>query len=151
TRVAADLDILDEHGTVVLTVRGLEMRIAQTSERDRVLSERLLTIDWQQRDLPEASYADPGAWLLIAAATDADVVTTKLTDALKLSGAECTSMSWPQPADPAPNVSQLREYLGSTVFDGVVVLTGPKNGNADEESAVRGSEYVRHLVRIVRE
>ena len=57
--VAADLDILDEHGAVLLTVRGLEMGSPQTSERDRVLDERLLTIDWQQRDLPEASHADP--------------------------------------------------------------------------------------------
>jgi polyketide synthase 5 len=150
TGVGADLDILDEHGTVLLTVRGLEMGIAQTSERDRVLSERLLTIDWQQRDLPEASYADPGAWLLIATSTT-DIVATRLTDALKLGGAQCTSMIWPQPAEPAPNASRLRDYLGSNVLDGVVVLTEPENGNPDEECAVRGRECVRHLVRIVRE
>jgi polyketide synthase 5 len=151
TGVRADLDILDEHGTVLLTVRGLEMSIAETSERERLLSERLLTIDWQRRDLPEASHADPGAWLLIDASTAADVAATKLADALKLSGAQCTSMLWPQSAEPAPNASALRDYVGSNVLDGVVVLTGPKDGDPDEQSAARGGEYVRHLVRIFRE
>ncbi len=151
TGIGADLDILDEHGTVLLTVRGLEMGIAQASERDRVLSERLLTIDWQQRDLPEASHAEPGAWLLIAASTAADVVATELADALKGGGAQCTSMLWPQAGEPMPDVSWLRDYLGSNVLDGVVVLTGPTDGDADEQCAVRGGEHVRHLVRIVRE
>jgi polyketide synthase 5 len=151
TGIGADLDILDEHGTVLLTVRGLEMGVAQTSERDRVLSERLLTIDWQQRDLPEASHAEPGVWLLIAASTAADVVAAKLAGALKGNGAQCTSMLWPQAGEPMPDVSWLRDYLGSNVLDGVVVLTGPSDGDADEQCAVRGGEYVRHLVRIVRE
>ena len=50
--VEADLDVLDEHGTVLLTVRGLQMGtgVSESSERDRVLGERLLTIEWQQRD-----------------------------------------------------------------------------------------------------
>jgi polyketide synthase 5 len=150
-RVGADLDIVDEHGTVLLTVRGLEMGIAQTSGRDRVLGERLLTIDWQQRELPEESYADPGAWLLIATSSTADVVATKLADTLKLGGAQCTSMLWSPSAEPAPGISWLTDYLGSNVLDGVVVVTGPNNGDANEECAVRGSESVRHLVRIVRE
>jgi polyketide synthase 5 len=49
------------------------------------------------------------------------------------------------------NAARLRDYLANNVLDGVVVLTGPKNGNPDDECAVRGGEYVRHLVRIVRE
>ena len=32
---------------------------SQTSERDRVLGERLLTIEWQQRELPETSHGRP--------------------------------------------------------------------------------------------
>ena len=53
--VEADLDVLDEHGTVLLTVRGLRMGTggSQNEHRDRVLGERLLTIEWQQRELPE--------------------------------------------------------------------------------------------------
>ena len=33
----------------------------------------------------------------------------------------------------------------------MVILAGPKNGDPDEECAVRGEDYVRHLVRIARE
>ena len=36
-------------------------------------------------------------------------------------------------------------------FTGVVVLTGPKNGDAEDQSALLGREYVQHLVRIARE
>ena len=48
--VEADLDVLDESGTVVLIARGLRMgsRAGESSERERVLAERLLTIEWQQ-------------------------------------------------------------------------------------------------------
>jgi acyl transferase domain-containing protein/acyl carrier protein len=151
TGVAADLDILDEHGAVLLTLRGLEMGISHTGERDRVLSERLLTIEWQQRDLPETSHADPGAWLLIATSTTADAVANNLADALKLTGAQCQLMPWPQSAEHVSNASELRDYLGSNVLDGMVVLAGPQNGNPNEECAVRGRDYVGHLVRIVRE
>ena len=153
TGVEADLEILDEHGTALLTLRGLEMGIgfSETSERNRVLSDRLLTIEWQQRDLPEVSHAEPGTWLLISTSTTADVVASKLTDILKLNGAQCTSMSWPQCAEHLLNAARLRDYLAANVLDGVVVLTGPKNGNPDDESPARGGEYVRHLVRIVRE
>ena len=33
----------------------------------------------------------------------------------------------------------------------MVILAGPKNGDPDEECAVRGEDYVRHMVRIARE
>ena len=33
----------------------------------------------------------------------------------------------------------------------MVVLTGPKNGDADDQSPLLGREYVQHLVRITRE
>ncbi len=151
TGVAADLDILDEHGTVLLTLRGLEMGISQTSERDRMLDERLLTIEWQQRELPETSHADPGSWLLIAASSSADVVANKLADALKLAGAQCTSMLWSRSADATSNASQLREYLSSNVIDGLVVLAGSEHDKPDQECAIRGRECVRHLARIARE
>ena len=66
----ADLDVLDEHGTVLLTVRGLRMGTGttETGERERVLSERLLTLEWQQRTLPEVASGcqnEAGSWLLI--------------------------------------------------------------------------------------
>ena len=33
----------------------------------------------------------------------------------------------------------------------MVILTGPKNGDADDQSPLLGREYVQHLVRITRE
>jgi polyketide synthase 5 len=151
--VDADLDVLDEHGTVLLAVRGLQMGtgVSQTSERERVLSERLLTVDWRRCDLPEATHVDAGKWLLVSTSTTADVLATKLTDALNLLGAEPTTMVWPQKADHRAIAEQLGTQLAAGGFTGVVVLTGPKNGDPDEECAFRGRQYVEHLVRIARE
>jgi polyketide synthase 5 len=153
TGVEADLDVLDKHGTVLLTVHGLQFGTgaSENGHDDRVLNERLLTIEWQQRESPEVVQADLGAWLLISTSATADVIATKLTDALKLTGAECTSMSWPQHADHLLDIERLRDHIGGNGFTEVVVLTGPKNGNPDEECALLGREYVQHLVRIARE
>jgi len=151
--IEADLDILDENGAVVLAVRGLQMGtgVSQTSERDRVLGERLLTIEWQQRELPETSHAEPGTWLLISTSDACDMMATELTDALKVHDAQSTTMSWPHQADHAAQAQRLRDQLEAGGFTGVVVLTAPQNGTPDEESGVRGGEYVKHLVRIARE
>ena len=150
--VEADLDVLDEHGAVLLTVQGLRLGTAASGSGhdDRVLAERLLTIEWRQRELPEVEYADAGTWLLISTTT-ADVVATTLTDALKNHGAHCTTMCWPQHADPTSNAEQLRNHLRVGGLTGVVILTGPKNGDAEDQSPLLGAEYVRHLVRITRE
>ena len=66
--IEADLDVLDEHGTVLLAVRGLQMGtgVSESADRDRVLNERLLTIEWQQRELPEEDHAEAGTWLLVS-------------------------------------------------------------------------------------
>ena len=79
--VEADLDVLDEHGTVLLAVQGLRLGTgaSEESHKDRVLGERLLTIEWRQRQLPELAHADAGTWLLISV-TATDVVATALTD-----------------------------------------------------------------------
>ncbi len=153
TSIEADLDVLDEHGTVVLAVRGLQMGTgaSATSERDRILGERLLTIEWQQRELPDKTVTEPGTWLLISTCDAADMAATELTDALKMHDAQCTTMSWPQHADHAAQAQRLRDQFEAGAFTGVVVLTGPKDGHPDEEFAVRGAEYVKHVVRIARE
>ena len=116
-----------------------------------MLAERLLTIEWRQRELPEVEYADAGTWLLISTTATADVVATTLTDGLKNHGAQCTTMCWPQHADHTSNAEQLRNHLRAGGFTGVVILTGPKNGDAEDQSPLLGSEYVQHLVRITRE
>ena len=105
----ADLDVLDEHGTVLLTVRGLRMGTgtSESSERDRVFSERLLTIEWQQRGLPEVAYADAGSWLLIDTSDAADLLATTLTDALKSQGARMRQPALVEEVDPAANLERL--------------------------------------------
>ena len=85
---------MDEHGTVLLTMQGLQIGTGapEDANRDRVLNERLLTVDWQRRELPEGDPVDAGRWLLISTSATADIVATTLTDSLKLLGAECTTM-----------------------------------------------------------
>ncbi|KUI02474.1 type I polyketide synthase [Mycobacterium sp. IS-3022] len=150
--VEADIDVLDEHGTVMLAVQGLRLGAgdSEKGQRERVLAERLLTIEWQPKELPETEHVDAGSWLLISTAT-ADQVATELTDALKAFGAQCTSMCWPQHADHSSNAEQLGNHLRTGGFTGVVILTAPRNGAGDDQSAKLGQEYVRHLVRITRE
>jgi polyketide synthase 5 len=153
TGVEADIDVLDEHGMVLLAVQGLRLGtgVSGNAHNDRVLAERLLTIEWRQRQLPEAEHTDAGTWLLISTTATADVVATTLTDALKNQGAQCTTMCWPQHADHTSNTDQLGNHLRAGGFTGVVILTGPKNGDAEDRSPLLGREYVQHLVRITRE
>jgi polyketide synthase 5 len=150
--IEADLDLLDEHGTVLLAVRGLRMGTGASEEgyKDRVLGQRLLTIEWRQRQLPELAAADAGTWLLISA-TATDVVATALTEALKNHDAQCTTMCWPQHADVTANAEELGNHLRAGRFTGVVVLTGPNSGHAEDQSPLVGCEYVQHLVHIARE
>ncbi|HEY0688292.1 MAG TPA: polyketide synthase dehydratase domain-containing protein, partial [Kribbella sp.] len=150
--IEADLELLDEHGTVLLAVQGLRLGRGASEEnhKDRTLGERLLTIEWRQGQLPELPHADAGTWLLISA-TATDVVTTALTDALKNHGAQCTTMCWPQQADFTANAEELRNHLRPGGFSGVVILTGPKNGDAEDQSPLLGRECVQHLVHITRE
>ena len=151
--VEADLEVLDEQGAVLLSVQGLRLGsgVSEKRQADRVLGERLLTIEWQQRELPEVDHTDTGAWLLINTTDNGDLVVSSLTDALKSAGAECTTLAWPQHGDHQANAELLTSYLGGQRFTGVVVLTGPKNGNPDEQSGLRGEAYVRQMVRIARE
>ncbi|MGH3969204.1 MAG: acyltransferase domain-containing protein, partial [Mycobacterium sp.] len=55
--VEADLDVLDEHGTILLAVQGLRLGTGEIARNDQGLAERLLTIEWRQRELPEVEYA----------------------------------------------------------------------------------------------
>ena len=100
--------------------------------------------------MPELSHADAGTWLLISA-TATDVVATALTDSLKSHGAQCTSMCWLQQADVTANAEEIRNHLRAGGFSGVVILTGPKNGDAPDQSPLLGRECVEHLVHITRE
>ncbi|MFV8315907.1 sulfolipid-1 biosynthesis phthioceranic/hydroxyphthioceranic acid synthase [Mycobacterium sp. 23] len=154
TGVTADIDILDEHGTVLVAVRGLQMGTGASpgSERDRVLAERLLTIEWQQRDLSDKAVTEPGNWLLVSTSDAADMMATQLTDTLKMHDSDSTTISWLLNDDHQAQAAVLREQLSANAFSGVVVLTAPKSADTEAGSPVdRGREYVEHVVRIARE
>jgi acyl transferase domain-containing protein/acyl carrier protein len=147
----ADLDVFDENGTLLLTVRGLQLGsgVTERTARQRVLAERLLTIDWQQRELPAVEDADAGTWLLVITSDTDDLLPVGLADALKTQGAQCKTLHWRQHTDHAASAEQLRVQMSGA--SGVVVITGPAAGDADEQCLTRGREHVRHLVRIARE
>lgn len=148
--VEADIEVLDERGAVLLLIEGLRMGAgSEKVRRDRLMAERLLTIEWQQSELPESKYSDAGVWLLINA--DADKMTDALAGALKDIGAQSSTLSWSLDADHAHSVEQLNDQLRAGGFTGVVVLAGMKNGHTGDQSPLLGREYVRHLVRITRE
>jgi polyketide synthase 5 len=151
--VEADLDILDKHGSVLLTVRGLQMGtgLSPRATRARVMAERLLTVEWQQRDLPEVGSPETGAWLLVNTSDATEPMATALADAMKSHEAECTILSWRPQADHRAMAERLRREIEKGQYAGMVILAGSNNGRADGESAARGGEQVRHLVRIARE
>jgi polyketide synthase 5 len=150
--VEADIDVLDEHGTVLLAVRGLRMGagVSEEGQQDRVLAGRLLTVEWRQRELPDVEYADGGSWLLITTTPTADTVANTLADALKTHGAQCTTMNWPQEADPSAASDELAGHLRTGGLNGVVIVTGPNTGRTEDLEPSLGCENVQHLVRIAR-
>ncbi|WP_370629586.1 sulfolipid-1 biosynthesis phthioceranic/hydroxyphthioceranic acid synthase [Mycolicibacterium sp. BK634] len=151
--IEADLDVLDQDGTVLLSVRGLICGTGESEEaqQERLLGERLLAIEWQQRQLPEPTHVDAGTWLLISTTATADLLGNALTDTLKNQGAQCNTMSWPPNADHASHTTHLAEHLRSGKVTGAVILTGPKTSEGSDQSPLVGSEYVQHLARITRE
>ncbi|MCV7076907.1 sulfolipid-1 biosynthesis phthioceranic/hydroxyphthioceranic acid synthase [Mycobacterium szulgai] len=153
TEAEADLDLLDEHGTVLLSVQGLQVAsgVSGTGTSNRLLNERLLSIEWQQRTLPEVALADATTWLLISISDVADQFANNLTDALKSQRAQCTTLHWPQEGEWFANPGRLGAQLRANPVGGVVVLYPPAIGDADEGSLLLGREQVGLLVRIARE
>nr|WP_255503193.1 type I polyketide synthase [Mycolicibacterium sp. CR10] len=150
--VEADLDVLDEHGAVLLTVQGLRLGtgISENGHHDRLLARRLLTVDWRHRELPELDHGDAGNWVLISTTADNPMVTS-VAESLKVLGAPSITKHWPPDADHASHGQELDNQLSAGGFAGVVVLAGPPSGAAEDQAPLRGREYVRHLVRIIRE
>jgi acyl transferase domain-containing protein/acyl carrier protein len=151
--VEVNLEVLDELGTVLLSVTGLRLGTggSEQAQPDRLLSERLLTIEWQPRELPEVDHVDAGSWLLINTSDNGDMLCAGLGDALKSAGADCTTMAWPQHSDRKANTELLASYLGEQPLTGVVVVTPPTSGGRDGEAGVCGGDWVRHVVRVARE
>nr|WP_204807610.1 type I polyketide synthase [Mycobacterium riyadhense] len=134
SNVEADIDVLDERGKVLLEARGLLMGtgFSESADRDRLLGERLLGIEWQARELPETT-AGPGRWLLISLSDDPLV--TGLAEALRRRGGEASSMGW----------RQTRAPIRLAGFTSVVVLA------ATTGTDPRSSDCVRDLIHIARE
>jgi polyketide synthase 5 len=153
TGLDADLDVIDAHGTVLLTARGLQMGtgVSEVSNRDRLLGASLLSIEWQRQALPAADRVETGKWLLVNTSDESDLLATKLTDTFKLHDREVTSVLWPARADARASTERFSRYLCEDEFAGVVVLTTPGNGTVDAQSLTTGREQVGHLVRIARE
>jgi polyketide synthase 5 len=155
--IEADLDVLDEHGAVLLAVQGLRFGTGASEDdyKDRVLAERLLTVEWQQQKLPELPHIDAGAWLLISTTATADGLATSVADALKNQAAQCNTICWPPYADHYSIAEQVKDQLRGGSLSGVVIVTGPKSVSSDceaeDQSPLLGREYVQHLVRITRE
>ncbi len=102
--VEADLEVLDEHGAVLLSVTGLRLGtgVSEAGRRDRTLNERLLTIDWRQQEPPTADDSvEPGSWLVVSTSDGSDMLAAELGEALKLKEAQVAALVWPQHADHA--------------------------------------------------
>lgn len=151
--VEADIVLLDEFGTALLSVDGLSMGsgMSEGNEGARVLNERLLAVEWRQQELHEVTQANPGTFLIVSTSDGADLLTSQLADALKLRDADVTTMSWSEHADHAGHATRLGSYFTAKAFSGVVVVATPHNSVPEEQLARRGGEHVRHLVRIARE
>jgi polyketide synthase 5 len=151
--VEAELDILDKHGQLLLRVCGLHMGtgISPGAARARLMSERLLTVEWQLRDLPEVAAPEIGAWLLVSASDAADPFATALAEAMKSREADCTTLSWPMRADQRAMAVRLRGAVEKGRYAGVVVITAPNGARVDTDTPARGGEQVGHLARIARE
>lgn len=136
--IQANLDILDERGDLVLEVTGLRMGSGTTkaAERERVLSERLLTVGWERRQPPTAASTGPGEWLVVPTGA-ADELTTELTEALLAAGAQCRSVG----AD-----AEMRSGHPAAI----VVVTLAADGKPDAGCLARGRDLVAQVVRIAR-
>lgn len=148
--VEADLDVLDEDGVVLLSVQGLLCGSGASDSvyKDRVLSERLLTIEWQPTQLPQLPRDDAGTWLLVSAADD-DALTTAIATAMNETGAQCSSLAWALDDDHERCADELTRQLRDRQVNGLVLVFGPKTDGV--EYARRGCRYAQHLVRIARE
>ena len=153
TGLDADLDLIDAHGTVLLTARGLQMGTgaSESSNRDRLLGESLLTIEWLPQELPAPNDEQTGKWLLVNTSDDEDLLATTLTDTFKLHDKDVTFLAWPAHVDHPATTERFAGHLREDDFAGVVIVTPPNDEPANEQTLTDGREQVRHVVRIARE
>jgi phthioceranic/hydroxyphthioceranic acid synthase len=151
--IEADVDILDEHGTVLVAVQGLFLGAggSEQGNRNRVLNERLLTIEWGRRELPETDpTAGAGRWVLIATDSGADEPAAVLAEALQSRDAQITRLAWPTPGETGEAAEVLRTQLAVGGTTGVVVVTGV-GSDSPEGCAARGRDTVAQVIGIAKE
>ncbi|MGW0770437.1 sulfolipid-1 biosynthesis phthioceranic/hydroxyphthioceranic acid synthase [Streptomyces sp. NPDC002676] len=142
-RVIADLQLTDKYGAVLLTVDGLVMGTHAGDEEnaDQLLNERLLTIGWQQAELPEASAkAVAGPWLVLAEDGSAS---EELAEALRTQGSHCEVRPWP--------VAGTEPVLSGTAWHGVVLLCPQPSGLPGAEAIARGRDLVQSVVEVAQQ
>ena len=133
--IVADLDVLDTDGAVVIQVEGLRMGSSgsKAGERDRVLSERLLTVEWEERARPEPTADSPaGSWVVLSPA--GDDFAAAITAALTARGADC------RPA-----------LTADGAVKAVVLLTSSATDEPTEQCVVAGRELVERLVHLTQD
>jgi acyl transferase domain-containing protein/acyl carrier protein len=142
--VEADIQVLDAHGGVLLEVTRLRMGSGATksAERDRLLSERLLTVEWEQQEAPVAATTAAGNWLLIAA-DDADEFPALLAQELSTGGARCRTVH--------SGTGIAADDVGFDHLAGLVFVAPPASGAPTEQCLSRGRELVEEVVHIARE
>ncbi|MFL0278048.1 sulfolipid-1 biosynthesis phthioceranic/hydroxyphthioceranic acid synthase [Mycobacterium sp. SMC-19] len=153
----ADLELMDAAGNVLLSVEGLQLAAGSSEHEtaERTLDERLLTIDWERRDLPDAAQAAAGSWLLLSMADAADPMTTYLDAALKDAGAQSDTVSVPidgdHVADAAAPSARLADVLNEALGGrtGIVVVTAPSVDGCHPPQ--RGRGFVSYLLNVVRQ
>ncbi len=144
----ADLELLDASGEVLLRAEGLRF-VAGGTEREaaeRTLDERLLTIEWQRREAPDAGAAGSGRWLLLNMADAADPLATGLATALAGAHGESDVVAFPQHREAQP-ADALHGALEGR--NGVVVITPAAEGGSS--SPQRGRDVVAGLLQLVRQ
>ncbi|WP_422747473.1 sulfolipid-1 biosynthesis phthioceranic/hydroxyphthioceranic acid synthase [Mycobacterium sp. WMMD1722] len=141
--VEADLDVLGEDGAVLLTVEGLRMGTGSTAggHRDRLLDDRLLTVDWRPQDAPTPGHIDTARWLVID--TGADALASRLALALNRDDVAVSTVAWPVDGD-EPTAALADPHTG------VAIVVGEPGAHRDDIPA-RGAAHVRHLTRIVQQ
>ncbi|MEI7717534.1 MAG: polyketide synthase dehydratase domain-containing protein, partial [Mycobacterium sp.] len=155
----ADIEVLDATGGVLLTVEGLLMASWSSEEEQaqRLFNERLFTIEWEPRELPEARLDQPGSWLLLAASGQpADPLIFGLDAALNDADASrCATATFPAgPLDPddSDDLARLRSLLSGAGLAGVVVVTQARPDGPEGSAAWRrGRDHVARLSAVARE
>jgi polyketide synthase 3/4 len=150
----ADIEIMDQVGTVLLTVEGLRMSagVSEAEQANRTLNERLLTIEWEPRELPDTR--QDGRWLVFSTADAAEPLARQITDAVNSAAAESGSSAaarWEQFTDAAQISTALAATTVAEPFTGLVLVLPPAVGPADSATSGRGREHVALLVKAARE